>query len=263
MNDAQQTPQDSQEANTLFTRADWYDRGIDWSARLRREIPVLVDVLGPPGEGGVLDVGCGTGRQACALADRGYRVVGADVSEQMLEIAEHAARDGGLEVPFVLTPYATLHEKVGGDFDGIYCLGNALAAAGTRQAVSEALAQFAQCLRPGGRLFIQIVNFQLMRSQEPCVRGPRVAKVDGVEYVSMRHFVFVDDLINVTNITLWRDSAWRYRTHMGTLYPVSLDQLSTWCRSFDLRVDETWSSYGREAFDADRSTDLLLVATRL
>lgn len=263
MDDAQQTPLDSPQANTLFTRADWYDRTINWSARLRREIPVLVDVMGPPGEGGVLDVGCGTGRHACALADRGYRVVGADLSEQMLHIAEHTARAAAQQVAFVLTPYATLHEKVGGGFDGVYCLGNALAAAGTRRAVSEALAQFAQCLRPGGRLFIQIVNFPLMRLEEPCVRGPRVAKVDGVEYVSIRHFVFVDDSINVTNVTLWRDSAWRYRTHTGTLYPVCLDQLSAWCRSFDLRIDETWGGYSREAFDADRSTDLLIVATRL
>jgi hypothetical protein len=30
-----------------------------------------------------------------------------------------------------------------------------------------------------------------------------------------------------------------------------------------LRIDETWGGYGREAFDADRSTDLLIVATRL
>ena len=70
-----------------FEHAELYDRSIDWSARLAREIPTLMAVLGPPGAGGILDAGCGPGRQACALAERGYRVVGADLSEASLELA--------------------------------------------------------------------------------------------------------------------------------------------------------------------------------
>jgi SAM-dependent methyltransferase len=250
-------------SDDLFTRADWYDRTIDWSARLRREVPVLVEVLGPPGEGGILDAGCGTGHQACALAQRGYRVVAADASEEMLEIARHRTPPALRDVRFVAAPYAALYEKAGGGFDGVYCLGNALAAAGTRAAVSDALGQFARCLRLGGRLLLQLINFPLMRSEDPCVRGPRVSKVDGVEYVSVRHFVFADASVRVTNITLWHDGGWEYRTHTGTLYPVSLDELHRWCAASGLRIDETWGGYSREAFDSDHSTDLLIVATRV
>ncbi len=237
--------------DTLPTHAEWYDRTIDWSARLRREIPVLLAVFGPPAEGGILDAGCGTGHQACALAGRGYRVLGADVDEEMLDVARRTAPGPPKEVKLILTPYATLHEKVGGGFDGVYCLGNALAASGTRQAVSEALTQFSRCLRSGGRLFIQILNFPLMRSEVPCVRGPRVATADGVEYVSLRHFVFAGDSVHVTNLTLWHDSGWKYRTHTGTLYPITLDQLRTWCERSGLRMDDMWGGYSREAFDAD------------
>lgn len=247
----------------LFTRADWYDRSIDWSARLRREIPVLVEVFGPPGKGGILDAGCGTGHQACALNERGYRVVGADVGEEMLEVARRTARAASQEVRFVLAPYAALHVKAGAGFDGLYCLGNALAAAGTREAALEAIGQFAQCLRAGGRLFIQILNFPLMRARTPCVLGPRVAIVNGVEYVSVRELHFIDDSVNVTNITLWRDSGWEYRAHTGTLYPVGPDQLQEWCRSAGLRVDKTWGSYNRTPFEPEQSTDLLIVATRV
>ncbi len=64
---------------------------------------------------------------------------------------------------FALTPYATLHQKVGGDFDGVYCVGNSLAAAGSREGAREAMTQFAQCLRPGGRMFVQVLNFAAMR----------------------------------------------------------------------------------------------------
>ncbi len=247
--------------DTLFAHAEWYDRTINWSARLSREIPVLLDVFGPPATGSILDAGCGTGHQACALSGRGYHVVGADAGEEMLNLARRTAQAESKEVKFVLTPYATLYEKVGGGFEGIYCLGNALAAAGTREAVSEAITQFARCLRSGGRLFIQILNFPRMRSEVPCVRGPRVATADGVEYVSLRHFVFFGDSVQVTNLTLWRDSDWKCHTHTGTLYPVGLDELRTWCELSGLHIDDTWCGYSREAFDADHSTDLLIVAT--
>ena len=247
----------------MFASAKWYDRTINFSARLARELPVLIDVLGPPGEGGVLDAGCGTGHQACALAERGYRVVGADASEEMLDLARRRAGEGSAAVEFERTPYATMHEKLGGGFDGVYCLGNSLAAAATADEVAEAIDQFARCLRPGGRLFVQILNFVPMRSMVPCVRGPRVSTVDGREYVSVRQFHFSGDSVQVTNITIWNDSGWKQRAHGGTLYPIGLDELQKWCDTSGLRIDEKWGSYAREPFDVDSSTDLLIAGTRL
>ena len=223
---------------------------------------MLIDVLGAPGAGGLLDAGCGTGHQVCALAQNGYRAVGADLSKEMIDMARQTATDLGVSADFHVTPYATLHHTVGGGFDGLFCLGNSLAAAGSRDAVRDAIGQFARCLRRGGRLFLQIINFPLMRREHPCVRGPRLARVDGLEYVSMRHFVFGDELVEITNVTLWKESGWQYRAHTGTLYPATLDQVRDWCAAFELRIDNVWGGYDRAPFDPQRSTDLLITATK-
>ncbi len=254
-------------------RAEFYDGSINWAARLGREIPVLVDVLGPPGDGRILDAGCGSGRQALALAQRGYRIVGADINEGMLEVARRNAQTAGQRVDFVLSPFATLYdatahaaeqrEKGSVGFDGLYCLGNSLASSGTRQAGGEAIEQFARCLRPGGRLFIQVANYHRMRSEHPCVRGPRVAVVDGVERVSVRQYHFTSDSVEVTNITLWRDDAWKCRKYSKTLYPVTLDDLETLCDARGLRIDHVWGDYARRAYVPDESFDLLIAATRV
>ncbi len=250
------------ETGELYVAAEWYDRSVNWNARLTREIPVFVDLFGGPGEGGLLDAGCGTGHQAGALAARGYRVVGADGSKEMLEIARRRTRDEAGDLTFALSTYAKLHEKVGGGFDGIYCIGNSLAASGSREAAAEAVKQFGKCLRPGGRLFIQVLNFPYMRSRQPYVIGPRVSKVDGQEYISVRQFHFVAETAQVTSISLWNDGTWRQRAHCGTLYPMSLDELRGWCDSSGLHVESTWHSYAREPFDPERSTDLIVVARR-
>ena len=82
---------DRSASSAMFDSAEWYDIGVNWSARLEREIPVLCDVMGPPGEFGVLDAGCGTGRQAVAMVQAGYRVTGQDAAEQMLRVASERA----------------------------------------------------------------------------------------------------------------------------------------------------------------------------
>jgi len=249
------------QSGDLFFRAVAYDQSIDWPARLAREIPVLTDVFGPPGPGGLLDAGCGSGRQVCALSQRGYRVTGIDAAEEMLVVARRHAADAAVEARFVHGSYADL-PSLGSGFDGVYCLANSLAAAATRDAVRDAIGQFAACLRPGGRLFVQVLNFTPMREQSPCVRGPRVATVDGCEFISLRHFQFDDEGLMVTNLTVWNDGGWKQRAQNRRLYPLTLDELRVWSRESGLRIDNVWGSYAGEAFNLKRSTDLIVVATR-
>jgi SAM-dependent methyltransferase len=56
-----------------------------------QEVEFLVDVLGLRPGMRVLDVGCGPGRHAHALAERGMEVVGVDISQRFVDLAtEHA-----------------------------------------------------------------------------------------------------------------------------------------------------------------------------
>jgi SAM-dependent methyltransferase len=66
--------------------ADWYD-GEFQPAPLESETwETLVRLLGDPA-GSLVDIGCGTGGYAAALAKRGWDVTGVDVSEDMLRRA--------------------------------------------------------------------------------------------------------------------------------------------------------------------------------
>lgn len=60
-----------------------------------QEVEFLVQVLGLEPGMTVLDVGCGPGRHAVALAQRGVSVVAVDISERFLEVGEDVAvREG-------------------------------------------------------------------------------------------------------------------------------------------------------------------------
>jgi SAM-dependent methyltransferase len=260
----------------IFRSPAWYDRSINWEARLGREVPVLVDVFGPPGAGGLVDAGCGPARGAEALAGRGYRVTGVDRSPEMLDLARRRVAQAGAEAAaqgcgggaaaalrFVESDYAAMATAIGGGHDGVFCQANSLAAAGSRAACAAAVGQFAACLRPGGRLFVQVLNFAAMRGRRPCVIGPRVSRVDGVEYVSVRQFLFREEMVEVTSISLWQAAGgWQQHADGGSLYAVTRGDMHAWCAAAGLHIDHEWGDYARSPFDEASSGDYIVVATR-
>jgi ubiquinone/menaquinone biosynthesis C-methylase UbiE len=54
-------------------------------------------IFGPPTAEPVLDAGCGSGTKIIQLARRGYRVVGVDLSEKVLEVAAKQVAIAGLQ----------------------------------------------------------------------------------------------------------------------------------------------------------------------
>jgi SAM-dependent methyltransferase len=67
--------------------ADWYDAEFQPSPLESETWQTLVELLGE-GDGTLVDIGCGTGSYAAALADLGWTVTGVDVSEDMLRRAQ-------------------------------------------------------------------------------------------------------------------------------------------------------------------------------
>jgi SAM-dependent methyltransferase len=65
-----------------------------------QEVEFLVELLKLPEGARILDVGCGPGRHAIALAERGYEVTGIDVSRRFLELAAASANEAGVKPAF-------------------------------------------------------------------------------------------------------------------------------------------------------------------
>lgn len=99
----------------------------------------------------VIDVPCGSGRHALALAGRGHRVVGVDISAEAIGYARRAAARADLDVDLVVAEMRDIPRD--GSFDAAVCLGNSfgyLDLAGLR----EFVAALAGAVRPGGGLAV-------------------------------------------------------------------------------------------------------------
>ncbi|MEY6433487.1 bifunctional 2-polyprenyl-6-hydroxyphenol methylase/3-demethylubiquinol 3-O-methyltransferase UbiG [Thioalkalicoccus limnaeus] len=102
----------------------------------------------------VLDVGCGGGILAEAMALRGARVMGIDMGEMPLRIAELHTLESGVEVTYRLVPVETLAAERPASFDVVTCME-------MLEHVPDPAAVVAACatlVRPGGYVFFSTLN---------------------------------------------------------------------------------------------------------
>ena len=140
--------------------APYYDRGA-FTHHTATEVDFLLEVLELPTGARILDVGCGTGRHAIALAERGFRVTGIDISSRMLMQAITKARLANVEVEWVHTDAVGYVAKQ--PFDAVLCLcGSALTVVDIETNADEhdaaVLRGIAASLKPGAPFVLTTPN---------------------------------------------------------------------------------------------------------
>lgn len=85
-----------------------------------REVDFILEELDLPPGGHILDVGCGTGRHAVLLAQRGYQVTGVDLSSSMLDEAKKNACEAGVSLRLIHDNAVHYREK--DIYHGAICL---------------------------------------------------------------------------------------------------------------------------------------------
>lgn len=113
-----------------------------------------IDNLAPVAEKKVLDVGCGGGILAEALAQRGAQVTGIDMGDAPLGVAKLHQLESGLSIDYqksTAEDYAQQHESA---FDIVTCL-EMLEHVPDPSSVVQACAKM---VKPGGHVFFSTIN---------------------------------------------------------------------------------------------------------
>ncbi len=118
----------------------------------------------------VLDVGCGGGVLAEAMARRGARVTGIDLSEKALKVAQLHRLESGLEVEYASASAEQYAEAHAGEFDVVTCMEMLEHVPDPASAVAAC----ARLVRSGGQVYFSTIN-----------RNPKsyLFAVIGAEYV--------------------------------------------------------------------------------
>jgi SAM-dependent methyltransferase len=144
----------------------------------QRQVELVLRHLPQPGYHRLLDVACGSGRHARALAQTGYDVVAIDRSPELIAEAASAATRAQCHV----LDMCELARLDAGPFDGVLNLWHSFGFqdAATNQTILE---QFAGQLRPGGRALLDVYN------RDHAIRRPAVEQTRRADmHIETRRF---------------------------------------------------------------------------
>ena len=173
---------------TKIRRRFWDAHASGWDAMRSRpdalsQIDKVIASLGEglPAGGAVLDVGCGTGQHAVALAAAGFDVTAVDYSSAMLDRARTHASERGVDVAFQSLDV----NEVGGfgrdAFDGVLCVSVLQVLDDPGRFIGAVHA----ALRPGGLLLIESVR-ELGALSDGTDLGMRDRAVNGLKALAVK-----------------------------------------------------------------------------
>lgn len=208
----------------------------------RQEVEFLCGALGLEPGMRVLDVGCGPGRHSYALAERGIRAHGIDVSRRFVDIANSGAPAGAT--------FERLDARRLGfesEFDAVICLCQGAFGLMTADGHDETvIAGMSGALRPGGRLALSAFSSYFV------VQHWEGADFDADSGVNHERTEIRNEHGEVVETSLWT----------GCYTPRELRML---CSAHGLRVDSISSvepgAYGNDPPTVD-TPEFLLLATR-
>ena len=269
-----------------------YDRFVDWPARLAAELPFVGRELQAAGAHRVLDAACGTGMHSIALAQRGYTVVGADLSAGMIEQARTNADGAGVSVQFEMAGFGELAQTFGAPrpeepelgnltsasspraassgrrgvtFDALLCLGNSLPHLLTPADLAAALADFAACLPPGGLLLVQNRNFDAVLAQGERWMEPQSYRDEAAEWLFLRFYDFEPDGTLTFNLaTLRREGTRNWSQHVSSTRLRPLRQMELIAALSEAGFDNVvcYGDMTGAPFDPRVSPNLVITARR-
>lgn len=173
----------------------------------------------------LLDAACGSGGYSVSLAKQGYRMVALDYDMGMVRLARNKAEAEKLDIQVVQCDMKKLSECVKESFDGIFCIGNSIVHLGSHAEIQDTLAQMHGLLREGGKLVLQIINYDRIIkygiNELPAITNSEV----GLQFIRKYEYDEEKGIIHfVTTLTIDKnDEKERYDNSIELLPLVSTD----------------------------------------
>lgn len=197
----------------------------------------------------VLDVGAATGNLTAHLSSEGYQVTAIDLSERL--IAKAAEKGVSVQQRNMLA----IDELPA--FDNIVCIGNTLPHLDSETSVQLFLQKAYRQLAQGGKLVLQLVNFQKYFDQQqgdylgnlPLIANDKV-KFERSYYLNeegkIRFKTILDDTIENEEL----------------LQPIFADELTQWLTQIGFQAINLYGNFKKDPFDKEKSMALIVTAEK-
>ncbi|CAH8243308.1 class I SAM-dependent methyltransferase [Paenibacillus melissococcoides] len=241
---------------------EWYERsfGRDYLLVYRhrdfqgatQEVHGMMEWLRLPASASILDLCCGMGRHALALAEAGYRVTGVDLSEVLLE--EARAHDTRAQVKFLRGDMREL--PVDGPYDAVVNLFTSFGYFADNEDNARVFQEIYRVLKPQGRFIVDFLNPSYVRQH----LVPHSERVDGGTRIEERRRIengFVKKEITLTDASGGEPRHYEERVRLYELadFRIMMGEAG-------LVIDQVHGGYDGAAYDEGQSKRMIMVGRR-
>ena len=197
----------------------------------------------------ILDVGAATGNLTAYLSSQGYEVTAIDLSERLIaKAAEKGVTVQQLNM-FAIDELPT--------FDNIVCIGNTLPHLDSKTSVQLFLQKAYGQLTQGGKLVLQLVNFQKYFAQQ---QGDYLGNLPLIENdkVKFERYYYLNEEGKIRFKTILDDTI----KNEELLQPIFADQLTEWLTQIGFQAINLYGNFKKDPFDKEKSMALIVTAVK-
>ena len=200
------------------------------------------------GRGPVLDAGCGTGELLLYLARKGISGSGFDADEEMVRKAKEKSAGPDSTVDFRkagLTEAAEVYPPR--SFTALLCMGNTIAHVRDLEELNRLVMDFSSLLKEGGRLAVQVLNYDRILATRPRELPPLTAKKDDLKLRFLRRYRYEKEHIIFAGTLQAETRENRLEKSFETvLLPLRRSDLEAAFTLSGLRNISVWEDYGSQ-----------------
>ena len=197
----------------------------------------------------ILDVGAATGNLTAYLSSQGYEVTAIDLSERLIA---KAAEKGVTVQQLNMLAIDELPT-----FDNIVCIGNTLPHLDSKTSVQLFLQKAYRQLTQGGKLVLQLVNFQKYFAQQ---QGDYLGNLPLIENdkVKFERYYYLNAEGKIIFKTILDDTI----KNEELLQPIFADQLTQWLTQIGFKAINLYGNFKKDPFDKEKSMALIVTAVK-
>ena len=197
----------------------------------------------------VLDVGAATGNLTAHLLSQGYEVTAIDLSERLIA----KAAEKGITVQ--QRDMLTIDEL--STFDNIVCIGNTLPHLDSKASVQLFLQKAYGQLTQGGKLVLQLVNFEKYFAQQ---QGDYLGNLPLItnDKVKFERYYYLNSEGRIIFKTILDDTI----ENEELLQPIFADELTQWLTQIGFQAIKLYGIFKKDPFDKEKSMALIIIAEK-
>ncbi|MCB1850103.1 MAG: class I SAM-dependent methyltransferase [Gammaproteobacteria bacterium] len=173
----------------------------DWDTSIIRQGDALSGVILERWGGDictVLDVACGIGTQAIALANLGFEVTASDLSGAAVKRAGREAQARNVDIAFSVCNMLHCHDHHQREFDLEIACDNSIPHLLSDNEILTALRQMYDCVRPGGGILLTVRDYDTEPRGNGILKPYGLREVDGKRMVLFQVWDFEGDLYDLS-----------------------------------------------------------------